>query len=117
MKRHLLVLILSLCLPAHRSVAQSNTTSTDTLAAQIMLGHYNPATYLASTIINAPDSISKGINARVSPDSLHAYLNVLSSFTNRNTGSDTLSATKGIGAAAGGFTQSSSSSAHKTRTG
>ena len=79
--------------------AQTNTTCTDTIAAQVMLGHYNPTTYLATTVINNHDSISKGLNAMVSPDSLHATLNILKTFTNRNSGADTVSATKGIGAA------------------
>ena len=79
--------------------AQSNTTSTDTLAAKIMLGNYDPAAYLPTTIINSHDSISMGVNARISPDSLHATLDILRTFTNRNTGADTLSATRGIGAA------------------
>ncbi len=79
--------------------AQSSTTSTDTLAAKIMLGNYDPAAYFPTTVINSHDSISMGVNARISPDSLHATLNFLKTFTNRNTGADTLSATKGIGAA------------------
>jgi hypothetical protein len=64
-----------------------------------MLGAYDPATYAASTVIHHPDSISRGINKNISADSLHAYLEVLRSFKNRNTGSDTVSAVKGIGAA------------------
>ena len=79
--------------------AQSSITSTDTIATQVMMGNYNPATYFATTVINNHDSISMGVNARISPDSLHATLNTLKIFTNRNTGSDTQSSTKGIGAA------------------
>lgn len=79
--------------------AQTNIVSTNTLAEQVMLGMYNPSTFLATTIINHPDSISKGINARVSPDSLHQYLVDLKNFKTRNTGSDTISIVRGIGAA------------------
>ena len=99
MRLFTLLVVSVLCFASINGNAQSNTTSTDTIAAQIMKGNYNPATYFASTIINNHDSISKGVNARVSPDSLHAYINMLGTFTNRNSGSDTLSATKGIGAA------------------
>lgn len=79
--------------------SQTNIVSTNNQAEQILLGNYNPTIYMANQIINHPDSISRGINARVSPDSLHAYLNAMKSFVNRNSGSDTLSTTKGIGAA------------------
>lgn len=79
--------------------AQTNILSTNALAEQILLGNYNPATYQATTVLNHPDTISKGILARVSADSLHAYLDKLRTFQNRNSGSDTVSNTKGIGAA------------------
>ncbi|MCB0697802.1 MAG: M20/M25/M40 family metallo-hydrolase [Chitinophagaceae bacterium] len=79
--------------------AQTNILSTNTLAEQIMLGNYNPASFQASVVINKPADISQGITNRVSPDSLYSYLDVLQTFGNRNTGSDTVSATRGIGAA------------------
>jgi hypothetical protein len=79
--------------------AQTGMLSTNPVAEQVMLGNYDPAIYAASTIIAHPDSIARGINIRVSPDSLHSYLDVLRTFKNRNTGSDTVSTTKGIGAA------------------
>ena len=79
--------------------AQTNILSTNSIAEQIMLGSYDPNSYAASGIINHPDSLSRGINGRVSPDSMKVYLEVLRSFQNRNTGSDTVSNTKGIGAA------------------
>lgn len=79
--------------------AQVNIISTDSVAEQVMLGNYDPSVYLASNILNHPDTISSGINERVSADSLKSYLITLASFTNRNSGSDTVSATRGIGAA------------------
>lgn len=79
--------------------AQTAITSTDTLAAKVMMGQYDPAFFWASTPISHPDSISRGMMTRISPDSLRAYLEDLKSFTNRNTGSDTLSPKRGIGAA------------------
>lgn len=94
-----LCLLLCICCFTDFSNAQTNILSTNTAAEQIMLGNYDPATYQATTVLNHPDTISKGILARVSPDSLHAYLNMLRTFQNRNSGSDTVSNTKGIGAA------------------
>jgi hypothetical protein len=79
--------------------AQTGMLSTNPAAEQAMLGNYDPAAYMPAVVISHPDSISRGIDARVSPDSLHAYLDVLRTFHNRNSGSDTLSSTRGIGAA------------------
>jgi len=79
--------------------AQVINICTNPAAQQAMLGMYNPAMYAASTVINDPLLISQGINAEVSPDSLHAYIDRLASFQNRNSGSDTVSSAKGIGAA------------------
>src|SRR5690349_6125771 len=79
--------------------AQTNIISTNPVAEQVMLGNYNPITFHASTILNHPDSISRGILAEVSPDSLKKTIIKLASFGNRNTGSDTTSSTFGIGAA------------------
>lgn len=64
-----------------------------------MLGNYNPATYQATTILNHPNIISQGIHAEVSSDSLKKYIIALAAFGNRNSGSDTISSTFGIGAA------------------
>jgi len=99
MKRFLYLLIGALSLTACNAIAQTNILCTNPIAEQVLLGNYDPATYSASTIINQPGIISSGINSQVSPDSLHSYLETLRSFKNRNTGSDTISSTKGIGAA------------------
>lgn len=90
----LLVLLLPFC-----AGAQTGISCTDTVAARIMMGSYNPTLYAATTPITHPDAISAGIRNNVSADSLRAYLEVLRTFKNRNTGSDTVSAVKGIGAA------------------
>lgn len=84
---------------AVNALAQTSMLNTNTAAEQIMLGSYNPAIYSASTIISDPAIISTDINNRISTDSLLSYLEGLRIFQNRNTGSDTLSASKGIGAA------------------
>ena len=72
---------------------------TNPVAEQVMLGNYNPAAYLATQLLNRPDTISKGILKRVNSDTLKSYILKLAAFRNRNTGSDTLSATRGFGAA------------------
>ncbi len=92
-------LLAALLLPPVYSYGQTAITSTDSLAARIMMGNYDPVAYLASAIIDDPTSISTDLRATISADSLHKWLDVLGSFQNRNTGSDTLSAIKGIGAA------------------
>jgi hypothetical protein len=92
----LLTVLLFLLLTAK---AQTSITCTDSLAARVMMGNYNPATFTATTIINDPDVIGAGIRAGISPDSLHQWLTVLRSFKNRNTGSDTVASDRGIGAA------------------
>jgi hypothetical protein len=79
--------------------AQINTLSTNPVAESVMLGDYNPGDFKPSTVIDHPDDIVQGILAGVAPDSLKAYLLQLSTYHTRNTGSDTASATIGIGAA------------------
>jgi len=79
--------------------AQTNIISTNPVALQVLKGNYDPSLYLASTILNRPDTISKGINARISADSLKSNIIKLAGFHNRNTGADTNSSLKGIGAA------------------
>lgn len=92
------LIFLSLFIP-FLAAAQSNILSTNPLAEQILLGNYNPATYAAGTVITDPAVIAGELNARISSDSLKAYIIQLSQFGNRNTGADTLSQTTGIGAA------------------
>ena len=64
-----------------------------------MLGNYNPDDFMPSVVMAQPDEIIQVIREGISTDSLHNYLLQLSSYENRNTGSDTVSATYGIGAA------------------
>jgi hypothetical protein len=72
---------------------------TTPLAEQIMLGNYDPTVFSSGVVITNPDSISQGILQRVNADTLKSNILKLASFENRNTGSDTLSATRGFGAA------------------
>lgn len=96
--RFILTLLLSTTISQSFSQA-TNFVCTNPTAEQIMLGDYNPLTYQPTVIINHPDSIAKGINLNVNPDSLKAYIIKLASFGNRNSGSDTNSTTFGFGAA------------------
>ena len=79
--------------------SQTNFLSTNPVAEEIMLGNYTPADYLPATVLNHPGDIVAGILNNVSSDSLKSYLVKLRSFETRNTGSDTLSPVRGIGAA------------------
>ncbi len=81
------------------SFAQTNMLSTNPVAEQVMLGNYNPTTYQPTVVISKAADISQGIMNSVSPDSLKSYLEVLQTFETRHTSSDTVSATRGIGAA------------------
>ena len=83
----------------HSSFSQNNILSTNPVAEQVMIGNYDPTAFTPPVIINHPDSIIKGILAGISPDSLLNDLVKLATFQNRNTGSDTVSSTKGLGAA------------------
>ncbi len=99
MKTFYTLLFLGFSWSFNTSNAQTNIISTNPLAEKIMQGNYNPTVYSASKVLNLPDTISQGINKRISADSLKAYLEILKTFRNRNTGSDTISKSQGIGAA------------------
>jgi hypothetical protein len=93
------ILILILCLGTGAgAVAQSSESVTSTVVNNILLGNYTPFTYEATTVITDPNVISQGLLSNISADSLTATLYALNSFQNRNTFSDTSSATSGIGA-------------------
>ena len=79
--------------------SQTNLVCTNIYAEQVMKGNYNPLNFFPPIIINNPDSIVSIIMKEISPDSLHADLDILTTFHTRNTGSDTLSDSTGIGAA------------------
>ncbi len=94
------ILFLSYCLCCSIFLtAQTSIKTTNPLAKSIMTGIYNPNNYLPAETIELPDDITAKIMSEVSPDSLKAYVTRLSEFGNRNTGSDTVSTTRGIGAA------------------
>ncbi|MCX6245947.1 MAG: M28 family peptidase [Bacteroidetes bacterium] len=77
---------------------QTNITLSNPDVLPVLLGNYNPAVYTPAVIINHPDSILNGIINRVSKDTLIQNLLVIDSKHNHNSGSDTVSDTRGIGA-------------------
>lgn len=89
----------ALCLYSLVSIGQLNTQFTNPLIDQVLRGNYNPGDYAATNPITDPTVIAQMTSLDVSPDSAQKYLEGLSSFGNRNTGSDTSSSTFGIGAA------------------
>jgi hypothetical protein len=78
--------------------SQTNIHVSNQLAEEIMLGSYDPGDYTPSVIINNPDSILQEIVNNVSIDTVLSYLLKIDSYYNRNSGSDTVSSTFGIGA-------------------
>ena len=65
----------------------------------MLLGNYEVSDYLPSVVIDQKEDIVSHIQNNISTDSLKSYLLALSTFETRNTGSDTVSTTTGIGAA------------------
>ena len=82
-----------------RMSAQSNIRFTVPEMDSILRGHYDPSLYASSQPVIAPDVIAAGLVSRISADSLRGYLEALTSFENRNTGADTVSNVRGVGAA------------------
>ena len=97
MKSVLLWLILAMT--GSLAYSQTAITFTNAEVANILKGSYTPVTYAAPSPINDPNTISAGLVSNVSKDSLKSSLVALRKFQNRNTGSDTVSTTRGIGAA------------------
>lgn len=79
--------------------SQSNISIQSGPGLAVMQGNYNPASYAATNVIDGHDQIICEINNLVSPDSLLANIEKLVSFQTRHTFSDTLSNTRGTGAA------------------
>jgi len=80
------------------AAAQINMTVSNPLVLPVLLGNYNPSAYTPPVIISNPDSILHGIVNRCSKDTLVKYLEKIESYHNHNSGSDTVSSTRGIGA-------------------
>ncbi len=81
------------------SSAQVNMKFTNPVMNEILSGEYNPVDYMSVKDYSSPEALVGMLSEAVNPDSLKSYLLQLRKFENRNTGSDTLSSTRGIGAA------------------
>lgn len=92
----IVIILLAMC-PFIMWSQATNITVTNTMADMVLKGQYNPTVY-APTTSYSTDQIFQGIQNEVNADSLKAYIIKLASFRNRNSGSDTLSSTQGIGA-------------------
>lgn len=77
---------------------QTNMFLSNPAAIGILKGNYNPDIYRPQVIIDHPDSVRMGIIRNVDQAELIRLLVKLETFYNRNSGSDTLSGTTGIGA-------------------
>jgi len=90
--------ILMAIMPVTFALSQTNMSVSNPEAEAVIMGNYDPSGYIPGTIINHVDSILHGIVNDVSSDTMINWLQHIDSFHNRNTGSDTISQTNGIGA-------------------
>ena len=95
----LLLFILFFPILGFVGLSQTNIVFTTPSTEQLIKGNYNPSNYLSSSPINQHDAIVSFIQNNVNADSLKSYILKLASFENRNSASDTVSTTTGIGAA------------------
>ncbi|MFZ1676486.1 MAG: M28 family peptidase [Saprospiraceae bacterium] len=79
--------------------AQTNIHFTNPVIYDILKGNYDPSVFLPPFPVDDPIIIRDNLIERVNPDSMKATLVALQQFFNRNTASDTLSESSGIGAA------------------
>ena len=97
MKRTFLILIT--CWISFQALGQSNIHFTNPDIYSVLKGNYDPHLYDPPFPVDDPYFIAQQLAQNVNPDSLKATLIALQAFHNRNTGSDTLSDSIGIGAA------------------
>lgn len=93
------LLLFSCCFWLVNTYAQSNYQFTNPAIESILKGNYNSTLYNNALKPSPKNEIIDNIFNGVNQDSLLNYLMQLSSFTTRNTGSDTVSNSMGIGAA------------------
>jgi Peptidase family M28 len=96
-KPYLLALLLYVSCAGFSQPANLLVTSAE--VDNILKGVYVPSVYSASVVISNPGIISTSLVNGISPDSLKKTLFALKGFRNRNSGSDTVSSSFGIGAA------------------
>lgn len=91
--------LLAFLLSSSVIVGQQNITISNPDANAVLLGNYNPDDYEDSDLITDHKDMIAFMHDNVSADNLHNLIVQLTSFETRNTGSDTMSMTEGIGAA------------------
>ncbi len=94
-----LLLCLIFVFGATMSYAQENIIWTNPAIGNILTGDFNPDDYMSGEVLDDPAVIAAALESDMDPARLKVYLEEMSFFENRNTGSDTLSTTRGIGAA------------------
>ena len=99
MKLRFLLPVLGVVLSTPYIHGQENIHFTNPEIFSVLRGDYDPLMYNASVVIDDPAEISLSLLDMINPDSLKASLLSLRTFENRNTGSDTLSPVRGMGAA------------------
>jgi hypothetical protein len=86
-------------LQIHSVFSQTNIHFTNPQIFNILKGDYDPQVFLPAYVVDDPSVISAALATGINPDSMKATLIALQAFYNRNTASDTVSESKGIGAA------------------
>jgi hypothetical protein len=89
---------LSLVFLSSKGYSQNNMFLSNPEALGVLKGNYDPASYRPTVVIDHPDTVRMGIIREVNANELLGLLTKLETFYNRNSGSDTLSLTTGIGA-------------------
>ncbi len=97
--KKIIIILLSVCHQAVMLTGQTNIHFTNPVIYDVLKGNYNPQDYLPAFPVDDPNFISQQLIHQIRPDSLKATLIALQAFHNRNTGSDTLSDSIGMGAA------------------
>jgi len=92
------IILLLLLIPVISGMSQTNMFLTNPRALEVLQGDYDPSDYLVKAGFDHPDSVKLGLINDISPQRFVELLNTLETFYNRNSGSDTLSLTTGIGA-------------------
>jgi hypothetical protein len=91
-------LALSVFLLSSMGYSQTNVYLSNPEALGVLKGKYDQASYRPTIVIDHPDTVRMGIIRDVNSNELLRLLTKLETFYNRNSGSDTLSLTTGIGA-------------------
>ena len=99
MKKPILIIVLYIILLGTSQLhCQTNMFLSNPVAGEILKGRYDPSAYKPLQAIRQPDSVRMGIIGGVDQKEQARLLDRLESFYNRNSGADTISQTKGIGA-------------------